>query len=94
MHNKSEQLRASLVTFGQIQQSFQKLRANLQSITNVLNDVTAEGNAFTSAIKATNTMAGMDAAGFKELKSDVADLAKNIPMALAKGCCHKQKNEP
>ena len=78
---EADKLQSRMVSFGQIQLSFQNLQRGLQSITNVMNNLTEESNAFQAAMKASNTMAGKDAAGFKELKGQVADLAKNIPIA-------------
>lgn len=46
-----------------------------------LNSLTAEAGAFDAAMRAANTMAGKDAAGFRELSGDVADLAKRVPIA-------------
>ncbi|MDE5989098.1 MAG: phage tail tape measure protein [Duncaniella sp.] len=43
--------------------------------------VTGESENFNKAMKAANTMAGKDSTGFKQLKSEVADLAKEIPIA-------------
>jgi len=78
---KAEKLRGSLITFGQLQMTFHNLQNGLQSVTNFLNNLTEESGAFAASMKAANTMAGKDAAGFKELKGQVADLAKNIPIA-------------
>ena len=46
-----------------------------------LNNLTAEAESFDAAMRAANTMAGKDATGFRELSSDVADLAKRVPIA-------------
>ena len=78
---KTEELRGNLLHLNQLTQTFSNIGKGLQSLTGVINNLTEESNAFSTAMKAANTMAGKDAAGFNELKSDVADLAKNIPMA-------------
>ena len=65
----AEKLSASLINFGQLQSTFKNLHNGLQSVTNVLNNLTEESNAFQAAMKAANTMAGKDAAGFKERQS-------------------------
>jgi len=60
----------------------------IQSMQGALSDLTAESNQFTAAMKEANTMAGKDAAGFQQMKEQVAELSKNIPIArdaLAKG---------
>ena len=54
---------------------------SLQQISGVLNAVTEDSRTFGAAMKAANTMAGKDAEGFEQLKDQVADLSKNIPMA-------------
>lgn len=51
-----------------------------QQLQGVLSNLTSESGAFTKSMKAANTMAGKDAAGFKALKKDVADLSKEIPI--------------
>lgn len=50
-------------------------------VSDTLNSLTAEAGAFDAAMRAANTMAGKDAAGFRELSGDVADLAKRVPIA-------------
>ena len=79
--SKADELRTSVLHFNQLSQSFHNLQNGLQSVTNVLNNLTEESNAFQAAMKAANTMAGKDAAGFKELKGQVSDFAKTIPIA-------------
>ena len=60
----------------------------VDSLSGLLQSVTGDSLDFARAMKEANTMAGQDAAGFKAMKEDVAELAKRIPMArdaLAKG---------
>ena len=81
-------LRDSLMSFGALQLTFQGLQNGLQSITGVLNNLTEESRAYVGAMKAANTMAGKDAAGFEKLKDQVTELSKVIPLTrdeLAKG---------
>lgn len=47
----------------------------------VLTDITQESLDFSGAMKAANTMAGKDAAGFERLKDQVAELSKSVPIA-------------
>ena len=54
---------------------------SLQQISGVLNTITEDSRTFGAAMKAANTMAGKDAAGFEQLKDQVAELSKSIPMA-------------
>ncbi|MDE6528782.1 MAG: phage tail tape measure protein, partial [Muribaculaceae bacterium] len=53
----------------------------MQQLTGFMQKLTAESLDFSKAMKAANTMAGKDAAGFKQLKGEVAELAKTIPIA-------------
>ena len=53
----------------------------LDRLSSALSNLTGESIAFANAMAEANTMAGKDAAGFKELKGQVADLAKEIPIA-------------
>ncbi len=53
---------------------------SLRQVSGVLNTLTEDSRSFAGAMKAANTMAGKDAAGFAKLKSQVADLSKDIPM--------------
>lgn len=61
---------------------------SIQQISGVLNTLTEDSRSFGAAMKAANTMAGKDSEGFAQLKDQVAELSKTIPMArdeLAKG---------
>lgn len=61
---------------------------SIQQISGVLNTLTEDSRTFGAAMKAANTMAGKDADGFEQLKDQVAELSKTIPMtrdALANG---------
>ncbi|MDE6484200.1 MAG: hypothetical protein K2L14_02260 [Duncaniella sp.] len=50
-------------------------------IASTLQSLTSESESFNKAMRAANTMAGKDSDGFKHLKGEVADLAKQIPIA-------------
>lgn len=54
---------------------------SIQQISGVLNTLTEDSRTFGAAMKAANTMAGKDADGFEQLKDQVAELSKTIPMA-------------
>lgn len=75
------QLRDTLLTYTQTVQAMQNVTNAVSQLTNTLNSVTEESRTFGAAMKATNTMAGKDAAGFVKLKSQVAELSETIPMA-------------
>lgn len=64
----------SVQAIGQVSNAVTQLNTAFQTIT-------GESNQFTKAMRAANTMAGKDAAGFKQLKGQVADLAKELPIA-------------
>lgn len=61
--------------------SIQSLSGAAQQLIGVLQGLTSESLSFSKAMKAANTMAGKDSAGFEQLKDEVADLAKSIPIA-------------
>lgn len=50
-------------------------------LSSTLSSITGESAEFSKAMREANTMAGKDSAGFKQLKGEVADLAKEIPIA-------------
>lgn len=54
---------------------------SLRQFDGIIRELTAESNAFTTAMRAANTMAGKDAAGFAELRNSVSGLAREIPVA-------------
>lgn len=74
-------LRDELLTFTQTVQKIQLVTGAITQLTNTLNDVTQESRSFNAAMRAANTMAGKDAADFENLKAQVADLSKTIPIA-------------
>lgn len=74
-------LRDTLLNYNQSVQVLQNVTNAVSQLTGTLNNVTAESQSFGAAMKAANTMAGKDAAGFEKLKSQVAELSKDVPMA-------------
>ena len=67
-------MRDALISFNQ---SFEVLR----NVSSTLNDLTEESRSFGAAMNAANTMAGKSGEDFANLKDQVADLAKTLPMA-------------
>ncbi len=61
--------------------SFQAADSAVQQLNGFMQNLTAESIGFNKAMRAANTMAGKDAAGFGQLKDEVAELAKSIPIA-------------
>lgn len=78
---QSEALKTSLVNWSAAVQGLQGVDKAVNQIASQLNSITSESAEFNKAMKEANTMAGKDSAGFKQLKGEVADLAKEIPIA-------------
>ena len=79
--SSAARLRESLINANQSILMMQNAVSALTNISGTLGDLTEESRSFGAAMKAANTMAGKDAAGFERLKGQVADLSKTIPMA-------------
>lgn len=60
---------------------FKNLSDGAAQLSSTLSGLTAESMEFGKAMKAANTMAGKDSAGFEKMKDQVAELAKTIPVA-------------
>ena len=67
-------MRDALISFNQ---GFEVLR----NISSAFNDLTEESRSFGAAMNTANTMAGKSGEDFSKLKDQVAELAKDIPMA-------------
>lgn len=78
---QSEALKTSLVNWSAAVQGLQSVDRAVNQISSQLNSITSESEGFNKAMREANTMAGKDSAGFKQLKEEVADLAKEIPIA-------------
>ena len=78
---QSEALKTSLVNWSAAVQGLQGVDKAINQIASQLNSITSESEEFNKAMKMANTMAGKDSAGFKELKGEIAELAKEIPIA-------------
>ncbi len=65
---------ATATSITAVNNAFSQLASTMQGLT-------SESEAFNKAMRGANTMAGKDSAGFKQLKGEVADLAKEIPIA-------------
>lgn len=61
--------------------NFQAASFAIQQLNGLMQNLTSESLDFGKAMKAANTMAGKDAAGFGQLKGEVAALAKTMPIA-------------
>ena len=60
---------------------FRNISDSLSDASSALSALTEESRSFGTAMRAANTMAGKDEAGFGELKDQVSELAKEIPVA-------------
>lgn len=77
----SEQMQNNLFKLAATATSIQAAANAVQQLNGVMRNLTAESFDFDKAMRAANTMAGKDSEGFKQLKGEVADLAKEIPIA-------------
>ncbi|MDE5713415.1 MAG: phage tail tape measure protein [Muribaculaceae bacterium] len=78
---ESEKLNKKFINLSAIANSANQVKNAISEIGGVLQSLSGDSLQFAAAMKATNTMAGEDAAGFGELKDQVTDLAKSIPLA-------------
>ena len=77
----AQQAQSRLFQMAAATTTFRGLDDVFSQLSDGLNNLTAEAESFDAAMRAANTMAGKDATGFRELSSDVADLAKRVPIA-------------
>lgn len=70
-----------LVNFNQYVMKFQNINAAVSQIASAFNGVTEESRSFGAAMNVANTMAGKSGEDFSKLKDQVAELAKDIPLA-------------
>lgn len=75
---------AVFVNFNQQVMKFQNINGAVQQLASTLNSVTEESRSFGAAMNEANTMAGKSGDDFSNLKEQVADLAKTVPVARDK----------
>lgn len=78
---QSEALKTSLVNWSAAVQGLQSVERAVNQISSQLNSITSESQEFGKAMREANTMAGKGGEEFKQLKGEIADLAKEIPIA-------------
>lgn len=78
---EAQKLNKSMMDWSLSVQAIGQVSNAITQLNNTFQTITGESNQFTKAMRAANTMAGKDAAGFKQLKGQVADLAKELPIA-------------
>ena len=76
-----DKLKSSLINWSQGVQALGAVSNAVSQLNGTLQDITADSRAFGAAMKAANTMAGKNAEGFANLKGQVADLSKTLPIA-------------
>lgn len=77
----AKRLQSKFIDLAAKSTSLKNLSDAAGQLKSTLNDLTSESMDFNKAMRAVNTMAGKDSAGFEKMKDQVADLAKTIPIA-------------
>lgn len=77
----STELQNKFINLAAVSTGLRGVSDSARQLSDMLGNLTGESAEFNKAMRAANTMAGKDAAGFKQLKGDVATLAKEIPIA-------------
>lgn len=78
---EADKLKSSLINWSQGVQALGAVSNAVSQLNGTLQDITADSRAFDAAMRVANTMAGENAEGFAKLKNQVAELAKNVPVA-------------
>lgn len=78
---EADKLKSSLINWSQGVQALGAVSNAVSQLNGSLQDITADSRAFGAAMRVANTMAGKNAEGFAKLKNQVAELAKNVPVA-------------
>lgn len=81
VNEATEDLKGKLINTNQITEAWKNVTDAFQQMVGVLNQVTAESRTFGAAMAAANTMAGKSGKEFAAMKQQVAELAKEIPIA-------------
>lgn len=77
----AQRLQSKFIDLAAFSASLRNASDAVGQLSSTLGDLTAESMDFDKAMRAVNTMAGKDSAGFGKMKDEVADLAKTIPIA-------------
>lgn len=78
---EADKLKSSLINWSQGVQALGAVSNAVGQLNGTLQDITADSRAFGAAMRVANTMAGKNAEGFANLKGQVADLSKTLPIA-------------
>ncbi len=85
---EAQKLDKSIINWSQSVQAIGAVSNAISQLNSTFQTITEDSRTFGAAMKAANTMAGKDAEGFEQLKDQVAELSKTIPLtrdALANG---------
>lgn len=74
-------VQAALSNFNNFGFAMQGIQSAVSQLSSTLNSLTAESRSFGAAMAAANTMAGKSGKDFENLKGQVAELAKEVPVA-------------
>lgn len=77
----AQELQKQIFNFAAFCTGFNAVKDAAAQLSSTLHSLTDESLAFDKSMRAANTMAGKSSAEFRELKGEVADLAKQIPIA-------------
>lgn len=78
---EADKLKSSLINWSQGVQALGAVSNAVSQLNGTLQSITEDSRAFGAAMKAANTMAGKNAEGFANLKGQVAELSKSLPIA-------------
>ena len=81
VNDAAQDLRNQLINTNQMVEAWNNVTGAFQQMLGVINQVTAESRSFGAAMASANTMAGKSGEEFAAMKQQVADLAKEIPIA-------------
>lgn len=77
----ADKFTASLIKWNQISETVLNISGGLSQLSGTLNGLTGESRSFGAAMASANTMAGKSGEDFANLKDQVAELSKTIPIA-------------
>ncbi len=81
VHDRVTAADRAFIRWSQSVIAIQSIQQSLTQLSGAMQTLTGDSFAYGKAMRAANTMAGKDAAGFEALKDDVSELAKQIPIA-------------
>lgn len=77
----ASRLQSKVFKFAATTTGIKGVSSAFEQLSSTIRAITGESEQFEKAMRGANTMAGKDSAGFGQLKDEVADLAKEIPIA-------------